>query len=1320
MVQAPEVLTVLFTDIVGSTNLLTRLGDDAADALRRSHFALLRRAIDEHRGREVKSLGDGLMVAFGSARDAIDCAAAMQQAVTAGPGALGLRVGIDAGEPIREDEDLFGTPVVVARRLCDDAGGGQVLISDVVRLLVGRRLAYELDPLGPVDLKGLDAPVVAHAVRWHVTAPRIRLCGGLSIEQDGQRLDDLLPSPQARMLFALLALHHGQDMTRDALCDALWPTVAPRSRDSSLRALLTGARRVFGRESIEGRERVRLVLPERASIDVEEAREQLERAEEALERSDFEAAARAAGRAVELTAEELLAGLSAPWIDDERAEVEELSHRALEIEARASLEAERPSDAERAARRLIERSPYRESAYGLLMEALAAQGNVAEATLAFDRLRTLLREELGTTPAAGILALYERLIAGGQSGDFASDAAPSRPPLPVAIARDAEHPFVARAAERARVTAAWDAVQAGEGRVVVLAGEPGIGKTSLAAVFARDAHAGGAAVLLGRCHAEALVPYEPFVEALRQLAPARLEERAQQLGRVMPELAPDSPAPAEREDPAARYLLFDAVARTLTDSAREAPVVLVLEDLHWADPPTLLLLKHVARVSERARLLVLGTYRSTDVPGTERVVDALTDLSREVALERVAIGGLADDDVAQLIGELDGRRPSGMLGSAMRRDTAGNPLFVTQLLRHLADTRVLVERDGELALAAGTGRLGVPDSAKELVARRLAGLPAETVSGLRTAAVIGRAFGPELVAAVEHKDPDAVLDALEQAVAAGLVEEVSADRHAFVHALVREAIYERTGAGSRARTHRRVAEELERRGADPAELARHYLAAGDRDRGLEHSVASAERALAQLAYEDATLHYTRALEALADTDPARRCDLLLALGDTRARAGDEAAMKDAFREAAELAATLGLAEHLARAALGYGGRFLWDVSRGDDYLPAVLRRALDMLGDGDSDLRVRVLSRLAGGPLRDASFPRAERHALSTEALAMARRLDDPSTLAYAINGYIVSHHAPDHTHQQLKLANELVDVSLAVDDKERAAEAYEQVVESLLELGDLVGARTTLASMAEIADGLRQPAQEWSVMTHRAILVLQEGRLAEAERMIGEAHSRGEYAQSWTASACYGLQMYVLRWHQRRLAEMEALVREAVREHPTYLVWRCVLAHLEAQLDHPNAHETFDALAEDDFGILPFDEEWLVSMSLLADAARVHGDAERSAILYRRLSPYADRVSYSYPEVSIGSTARYLGILATTHSSWAEAEQQFEIALDVNARIGAKAWLAATEHDYGLMLLARGSSGAEADARLRRAAAVYRELGMDHWADEAAAVKAP
>ena len=230
----------------------------------------------------------------------------------------------------------------------------------------------------------------------------------------------------------------------------------------------------------------------------------------------------AARRAAALTADELLTGLSAPWIDERRGQVEELSLRAREIEAQAALESGSPADAERAARRMIERAPYRESAHALLMEALAARGNVAEATLAYDRLRTLLRDELGTAPAPAVVALHDRLLERGQAAPApAPDAAA---PLPVALARAAGRPFVARAAELERLRSAWTAATAGEAQLVLLAGEPGIGKTSLAARFAREAHASGATVLLGRCHAEALVPYEPFVEALRQLPDAVLRE----------------------------------------------------------------------------------------------------------------------------------------------------------------------------------------------------------------------------------------------------------------------------------------------------------------------------------------------------------------------------------------------------------------------------------------------------------------------------------------------------------------------------------------------------------------------------------------------------------------------------------------------------------------------------------------------------------------------------------------------------------------------------------------------------------------------------
>jgi class 3 adenylate cyclase/DNA-binding SARP family transcriptional activator len=1313
--QEPEVLTVLFTDLVGSTALLSKLGDDAADDVRRSHFTLLREVIADHRGREVKSLGDGVMVAFASARDAVACAAAMQRAVSEQADRLELRVGIDAGEPIHEGGDLFGMPVVVARRLCDAAAGGQVLVSDVVRLLCGRRLGLPLEPIGPVRLKGLDEPVAAHAVRWGATSPRVRLCGELAVEQAGTRIDYRLPSRQARLLFALLVLERGRTLSREAIADALWAGDAPPSRDSSIRALLSGVRRVFGPGSIEGRENLRLVLPAGTTVDVEEAEASLRQAEAALARGDYAEAQRSARRAVDLTAEELLAGLSAPWIDERRAALDDLSMRALEIQARAALEAGRASEAERAARRLVERTPYRESAYALLMQALAADGNLGEATLVYDRLRTLLRDDLGTAPAPAVVALHERLLTG--DGRAAPAVAAPAPPadrvgrLPPTLARAAERPFVARTDELDRLRRAAAAAHDGEARVVVLAGESGVGKTSLMARFARELHDEGVTVLLGRCHAEALVPYEPFVEALRQLPDDLLRRQAAVLARVMPELAPPDAPPPHGEDAAARYLLFEAVARALIAGAAGGPLLLIVDDLHWADDPTLLMLRHVARAAEQARMLILGSYRTTEVPGTEQVVRSLADLEREVPFERIPLGGLGDAEVAELITTLLGRRSSVPLGAAMRRDTAGNPLFVGQLLRHLDAEGVLVERGGELILAAPEGGFGLPDTVQELVETRLSGLGEETVATLRTAAVIGREFGDELVSAVDDRPADAVLAALEEATAAGLVEEVDAGRHAFVHALVREAIHERMGPTRRRQVHTRVAEVLEAGHGDPAELAHHFLAAGDRSKGLDYSVASAERALLQLAYEDATAHYERALSALGDADLERRCELLLALGDAQSREGDTPASKQSYREAGELADALELPEPLAQAALGYGGRLIWEVSRDDPHLVPLLERALAKIGEADSPLRVRLLARLGGGPLRDSPDP-GRRRAMAAEALAAARRLGDASTLAYALDGYISAHHSPDHTRAQVELATELIEVALAAGELERAIEAYEHRAAARTELGDLAGAAADVDAMGPLAAELRQPAQNWFVAERRAVLALHEGRLAEAEVLIEEALRIGREAMGWNAVVCHLLQTVVLRRLQGRLPEVEPAARAAVEEYaPSYPICRCAHLHVLAALGRSGEARTgLAALAPDGFAALNFDETWLAAIAFLAEAAHYVGDAEHAATLYERLAPYADRVAACTPEITLGAVPRYLGLLAATCERSAAATAHFEDAVAYNTRIGARPFAALALQELATL---RG------DAKLAaKAAEACAAVGIDAVADRATVLR--
>jgi len=243
---------------------------------------------------------------------------------------------------------------------------------------------------------------------------RIKLCGGLAVEQDGERLDGRLPSRQARIVFARLVDQHGHAISRASLADALWGDSPPPSRDVALRAVLSGARRVLGPESLEGRGELRLVLPDDVWIDVEAATRHLRSAEQAMEDGRPELARREAGAAADLLQGEFLPGCGGPWVEERRLELEELHRQARELEARAALGDGDAAAAERIARRVVERAPYRESAHALLMETLTAQGNVAEALLAYDRLVRILRDDLGTTPAPAVAALHERLLVDGE------------------------------------------------------------------------------------------------------------------------------------------------------------------------------------------------------------------------------------------------------------------------------------------------------------------------------------------------------------------------------------------------------------------------------------------------------------------------------------------------------------------------------------------------------------------------------------------------------------------------------------------------------------------------------------------------------------------------------------------------------------------------------------------------------------------------------------------------------------------------------------------------------------------------------------------
>jgi tetratricopeptide (TPR) repeat protein len=553
---------------------------------------------------------------------------------------------------------------------------------------------------------------------------------------------------------------------------------------------------------------------------------------------------------------------------------------------------------------------------------------------------------------------------------------------------------------------------------------------------------------------------------------------------------------------------------------------------------------------------------------------------------------------------------------------------------------------------------------------------------LVAAAVLGREFALPVLARLSGLPRGELLDVLDEAVAERVLAGVPAapGRLRFAHALIRDALYDELTAARRLRLHEHAGEALEAvhaadLGPHLAQLALHFQVAAVPDKAVGYARRAGDRAAGQLAYEEAARLYALAL-TLAD-DPVSRCELLLAAGDARARAGDTTASKLAFREAADLAERHDLPEHLGRAALGYGGRIIWEVSRDDEHLVPLLERAIAALGAGDNPLRVRLMARLAGGPLRDARFPPDRKAALSEQALAMARRLDDSATLAYAIQGYILGHHAPSHTRRQLELATELVGIAEQAGDKERQIEGHEERLNALVELGALAEAELELEAMARLAGELRQPSQEWLVTVYRAQLAMLRGRFEEAERTIAEARAIGEDALSWNAEVTYRLQLYMLRNQQGALGDVEALVRRSVEEYPTYAIWRCVHVHMAAQLGYAaEAGEALEDLARDGFAAIPVDEEWLVGLGLLAEAAATLGATAHAATLYDALLPYADRVAVSYPEVTAGAVARYLGVLAAALGRREDAERHLVAALELNRRIGAAPWVARTEAD--------------------------------------------
>jgi len=900
-------------------------------------------------------------------------------------------------------------------------------------------------------------------------------------------------------------------------------------------------------------------------------------------------------------------------------------------------------------------------------------------------------------------------------------------PLSVASA----FPFVGRASELVmlRSLVPW---AKGEGRrVALVGGEAGSGKSRLVREVAAEVADRGALVLYGACDAVVHPPYGPFVEVLDHLARVTPSDELRaavgtgggDLARLLPDLAAGTGAPPAlpAADPdTERHRLHTAVTGLLERIGARRPVLLVLEDAHWADVPTLGLLRHLARAGGRVRLLLLATFRDTEGDMPDALSDTLADLRRSEDVARLRLAGLSGEEVTEFV-----RRAAGgeggvpELARAISDMTAGNAFLVCELWRALVDGDAVEVADGTIRLRSPLAELGTPDSVREVVGRRLAGLQPATGDLLELAATAGSEFELDVLRAAAGAE---LLPALEEAVSSGMIEELRSGRLAyrFTHELVRRSLYDGLSAVRRAELHLRVGEALERAGTrSVADLAYHFAAAAPFSggtRGVDYNVLAARAASAGLDLDAAAEHLRIALE-LGIEDPSERAGLLLELGTARHRAGRALDALAAFAEAAEIAVGIGDAERLAQAAIGYEVA-CWRPVITDRLAVELLERAAAALGEEPSELRVRVLGGLARALEMRGRHARGA--AVREEAVAMARAIGARAALASVLVGSYWER-GTRSTGQVLAMLTEARDLADELGDVELRAEAMCWRVCAFVALSDMESARREVDAVRSTAERTAQPFTIHVAEHCDSAIALGEGRLTEAEAMAERSHEWSRLLTGRDASGVYGIQMFGIRREQGRLAELAPVIR-MLAGGSARGAWRPGLASLLSELGmQAEARRELAGVAAD--GLDAFRVSlWLASLTYLADACAAVGDEAMAALLYPELAPYeGTNVMIGHVVACYGAGDRYLGMLAATLGEWDRAQLHFERALTLNREMGALTWLAHTAYEYGRMLLRRGRGERDrATELLGEADRLAQRIGMPALLGRIRALDAP
>jgi DNA-binding SARP family transcriptional activator len=1061
------------------------------------------------------------------------------------------------------------------------------------------------------------------------------------------------------------------------------------------------------------------------------------------------------GEALALWRGSVLADLGdEPFVAAEAARLAELRWVVTERRAEAALALGRHTELVGELEALIRLQPFRERLWAQLIVALYRSGRQADALQTYQRLRALLVDELGLEPSPPLRDLEAAVLR--HDPDL---AVPSGIAAPVTVAPatttkpavEAVHPtqplshrtpFVGREDERAELRRLMEQTRAGSGALVMVGGEPGVGKSRLAEELRRQCESDGFVTFVGHCYeAAGAPPYVPVVEAFEQALAAAptpeafrqfLGDEASEIARLVPKLRrlfPDIPPPLELPAEQERRYLFNSVREVLSRTAAGRPTLLVLDDIHWADEPTMLLIAHIAERIADIPVLMVGLYRDNELDTGRPLSNTFVELIRRRLARRIRLERLPADGVSEMLTGLANQEPPPRLVEVVYAQTEGNPFFTEEVFRHLVEEGRLFDADGRFHPDLKVGELDVPEGVRLVVAARLRRLGDDGARVLGSAAVLGRVFSFELLQELEQIPEAQLLDIVDDAARARLiaaVEDASGDdAYIFGHELIRQTVLSELSVPRRRRLHVRAAEALERHYAaalapQAATIANHLLQAGpvaEPKRTFRALVMAGRHALETAAYEEALRHLDEAAERVEAGTPMDRADLLELRGNAERSAGHWPEAIPLLHEAVEAYETLGDDVAVGRVGLQAAYSLLWAGRWGESFEMA--ERALAVLGDAVTADRAQLLAH-TGAVLHCGEAPFEVSEERLSQGLAIADQLGDPLVRGHCLHFLCISRFALMHQTECVEAGLEAAELLRDAGDLWGWTSALGWTTIALVDVGRFDAALRIQAEHEPMCERLGNHPALMQARRVRAMVdfctapdpaALEAYAHADVEFVKGAGIPWYLHAVSWI-----GLARFLAgNWDAARAPFEEAVALDppsALNGLPEALLFE-YLAYIGdrdaalAMLDDAEDNRLPTAGQPNGWG------KWTMLLSAV-EGLSVLGERDRAASLYDLVVEcigLTRTVCPNYNDMRLPERAA--GIAAAAGGRWDAAEAHFRTALRQAAELPHLPEAAHTRRFCAAMLLERGAPDdkVEAAALIAEARDLYHRMGMPRHA---------